>query len=402
MKQCWILLAVLAAALPLRGENLRESWQETHDATIRFWSSPAVIEPAGGYHAWFDAAKKRIAPPRADDNQPLYLQLRILYLNALGFRQAVTPAEQARCQEQYRHGFRYLQQYRDPAGSGLFRTPVAAGAVRPQLQASSQLIGLYMLSEAARATGDPAAAEWAWQLFELLQRDFHDPVHGGYFEFPGRSGRKNVGTLIHSLPALSALQKIHPHPAIQRQIAETLRLIQSGRLLRPDGGAYQEMTGDWQAVARERLLYGHNAQLVWFYLEAVREQGLSPTTSLELAERAAAPVLQHGILPDGTVVTWGGVDDARPVMTETTVWWTQLEVMNMLAALYRASGKIEYRETLRRVARRGAELYREADGLWQLSPPGQRRYFGGHTWKSGMHTVRAMRFLLDAVPDSVW
>ena len=64
------------------------------------------------------------------------------------------------------------------------------------------------------------------------------------------------------------------------------------------------MTADWkpkrtQAAADMQVLYGHNAELVWYVLEAAEMLRIHPDELRPWLKRVSAPIIRHGIIPDG-------------------------------------------------------------------------------------------------------
>ena len=227
---CCLLSAWGLAAEPPTDFSIpsaRHIFENTLNATLKFWTAPEVVDAEGGFHAWFDAEGKRIAPepssPTASEaGKPLLVQLRILYAHAVAIPRTADPVERTRLRHQYDHGFAFLEKYRDP-GTGLFITSVNGGGTpyNPAVQAISQIYAVYILSEVAEEISDHRALELARDTFEKFDRLFHDPVHGGYFEQSERSAaapetlRKSVGSNMHAALALARLLRVDPNGKVR-------------------------------------------------------------------------------------------------------------------------------------------------------------------------------------------
>ena len=421
---CCLLSAWGLAAEPPTDFSIpsaRHIFENTLNATLKFWTAPEVVDAEGGFHAWFDAEGKRIAPepssPTASEaGKPLLVQLRILYAHAVAIPRTADPVERTRLRHQYDHGFAFLEKYRDP-GTGLFITSVNGGGTpyNPAVQAISQIYAVYILSEVAEEISDHRALELARDTFEKFDRLFHDPVHGGYFEQSERSAaapetlRKSVGSNMHAALALARLLRVDPNGKVRERLSELFDILTSDRILYPNGNGHMMMNADWTPVkvsgpSTRQVLYGHNAELVWYLLEAAEMLRISPRSMIPWLKKVSGSIIRYGILPDGTAAIFGpGEGKAEPV--DVIRWWIQAEQMNMLLRLYDVTGETEYYQLFEKVARRTYELLSGPGGVWYggVDPhSGKRYYLGGWSWKSGLHVIRSMRLLnrsLDRLKD---
>lgn len=407
------LAALLPAVQPPTDFSIpsaRKIFEKTRQDTLNFWTRPEVADPAGGYRLWFDADGNACTPnpasPAAPDaGKPLLSELRVLWAHAVAIPCTADPAERARLRRQYEHGFAFLDRYRDPA-TGLFIKAVDENGnpSNRDITAITQAYVVYIMSEIAGEISDRRAFDLAQSTFEKLDQLAHDPEHGGYFEAlrPAANRDKSVGTNLHMALALARLMKVNPTGPARARLAELVGILTSEKLLHPaSGNGYMLMTADWkpkrtQAAADMQVLYGHNAELVWYVLEAAEMLRIHPDELRPWLKRVSAPIIRHGIFPDGKAAIFGPFE-GEPQPVEVPRWWTQLELMNMLLRMYEVTGEAEYYALFEKAARFSyAHLVNPANGVWYGGvnlKTGERFHQGGWAWKSGLHVIRAMRLM---------
>lgn len=410
-----LLTAFAAVAADFTSESFTASggvpiFSGTLDKTLDFWTSEAVIDPAGGYHFWFDADGNRIAPcPKSPDApdaaKPIISHLRVLFAHAVAIPRAADPKKRARLRRQYEHGFAFLLRYRDPQ-TGLFVKALGDGGAPHDrtLSGVSQVYAIMMLSEIYASICDRRALDLAAATFAAFDRAFHDDARGGYVEtLPVQpDAAKGVGTNLHAMLALSRLLKVRPSELCRTRLEEIFALLSSGRTLHDSGHVYMTMTADWKPAANtlppdRQVLYGHSAEMVTYLLEAAKALRVPPETILPTLRKIAAAVIADGIAPDGAVKIYGPID--RPgEATDEPRWWCQLEAMNMLLRLYDVTGEAAYFKRFQQVAAFGyRHLVNPANGVWynKVNLKTGRRYTqGGEDWKSGAHVIQSANFAL--------
>ena len=118
-----------------------------------------------------------------------------------------------------RHGYSFLQSYRDDRHGGWYLTATSEGQPADRRKDTyAHAFVLLALAEYARATGETEPLALATTSFELMQRHLGDPTAGGVFEAAPEGGtpirgarRPNPQTLLLLLPRHSprAIHRSH-------------------------------------------------------------------------------------------------------------------------------------------------------------------------------------------------
>lgn len=419
-----LLLLVAGIACRLLAEDFsissaRRIFEGTLNDTLRFWTAPEVIDPSGGYHTWFDADGKKIAPNPSNPNaseagKPLLVQLRVLYAHAVAIPRTEDAAERSRLRRQYEHGFAFLERYREPK-TGLFVTSLNEQN-RPHdasVRAVTQIYMIYIMSEIASEICDHRAVELAQDTFQKFDRIFHDRQFGGYFEYPaGRSpnrsvvpGWKSVGSNMHCALGFAKMLKVHPSGSVRQRLAELFRILTSDRILHPSGNGYMSMNARWEPVNTDqvpddkKVLYGHNAELVWYLLEAGKVLRVPAQAMIPWMKKVADGVIRNGMTEDGVAAIFGPYEGKSKDCTSVR-WWTQIELMNMLLKLYEVTGEQKYYDLFATVSRCSYRYLPSPSGVWYGAvdlDSGKKYYQGGWSWKAGLHIIRSMRLMNDVL-----
>jgi len=167
----------------------------------------------------------------------------------------------------------------------------------------------------------------------------------------------------------------------------------------PDSGnAYIAYTRDWHGTTSgddpsQQTLYGHNAELVWYMLDALEALGQDATPYLPWLERVTEAVIAGGIGSDGRTCTWGPLV-GEPADRDNVRWWTSTEVLNMLARMFRLTRDARYCQLFDLVARHTfRQFVRAEDGEWYSDvnlADGTKSDGGGDPWFAGLHVTRML------------
>ena len=414
----WIVCSVQAGDFSI--PEARKKFEGTLNDTLRFWTAPEVIEPTGGYHTWFDADGKKIPSTPADpycseSGKPFLVQLRVLYAHAVAIPRAKDAAERTRLRRQYDHGFAFLERYRDPK-TGLFYTSLNEKNLPhdASVRAVSQIYMIYIMSEIASEICDHRAVELAQDTFAKFDRIFHDPRSGGYFEYPaGKTpdpktiapGLKSVGSNMHCALGFAKMLKVHPSGIVRQRLAELFRILTSDKILHPSGNGHMSMNAQWEPLNTDqvpedkKVLYGHNAELVWYLLEAGKMLRIPPESMIPWMKKVSDGVIRNGMTDDGVAAIFGPYEGKSKDCTSVR-WWTQIELMNMLLKLYEVTGEQEYYDRFATVSRCSYRYLPSPSGAWYGAvdlDTGKKYYQGGWSWKAGLHIIRSMRLMNDVL-----
>lgn len=241
----------------------------------------------------------------------------------------------------------------DPEHGGLFWQMDRAG--RPSADRKhhyAQAFGIYGLSEYYRATQEPQALDLARDLFDLLERHAHDPVHGGYTEGSSRAWgaladmrlsekdlncRKSMNTMLHVLEAYTNLLRVWDDARLRDRQRALIEAFQRHIIDHPGGHFKLFFDDDWEPLSQV-VSYGHDIEGSWLLVEAAEVQG-DPSLLERMREssaRLADAVQREGLDPDGSLRHEGGPGGNPGAEKE---WWAQAEGMVGFHNAYQVTGQ---------------------------------------------------------------
>ena len=396
----------------------RADFERSLKGSLAFWTAPRVVNQEGGYNAWYDAELNPMEPAPADplgfdSGRTFIVHLRVLWDHAKAVALCTDPIERERLLRQYEHGFNFIENFRDPA-TGLFRHSIKDDLTPhdPKIIGTNQIYLIYVAAESALLTGDKRAAELAMDTFHRFDKAMHDPIYGGYYERTNREKpsdfEKSPGAMIHIALGYASLYRACPEPIVRERLSEMIDILISDNMLYiPGNNAAVTLTFDHFPILRNAVTpgeytdYGHSAELVWYTLEAAEALGMPPEDFVPWAEKVAEPILKYGIEPCGKVISGGPLVGHRKGVYNAPIWWSHVEMLNFLIKMYELTGKEVYKETFDRVAEYGFKtLVIYPNGEWAsrvFLDTGEVVAFGGKGWKAGLHTIRSMEYVINAL-----
>jgi len=362
---------------------------------LPYWTSPECLS-------------RNDAPSwAAEYGYPIIRLLRLLYVHGVAIERTDDDAERTGIRERYDTLFRdLLSGYRDPADGGWYAATTYDG--RSVLDAKKQTVFyayvVYVMADLSSRISDSRARRLALETFGLMDARAHDAESGGYVERTDRpiedpeNATKQLGTNMHVALALARLQTVAPSDLVRARLRELCDILMAHAIVPESGNAYMAYTRDWHGTTSgdnptQQTLYGHNAELVWYVLDALDALGEDPRRYLPWLERVAEAVISGGIGPDGRTYTWG------PLVGETADrvnvrWWTSTEVLNMLARMYRLTREERYLRLFSRVAHHTFRHFvRADDGQWFSDvnlADGTTADGSGDPWFAGLHVTRML------------
>ena len=267
-------------------------------------------------------------------------------------------------------------------------------------QLYAQAFAIYGLSEFYGATGDDEALKAARNLYQIIEKEYADPVHGGYAEARARdfsvledmtlsehdiNAAKTMNSHLHLLEAYANLYKVWPDEGLRERTVALLDILCT-RIMDPaTGHLHLYFNEDWSVIPGA-FSYGHDIETSWLALEAA-----FIVKDIDVVNRVKPAALQmaraglEGMQPDGSLLYESG-DDSRQ-------WWVEAEnvVGNLwlwkyhgdAAAADRAIACWDYIKT-RLVDREGGEWF------WSCAPDGtpNRTDDKAGFWKCPYHNSR--------------
>jgi mannobiose 2-epimerase len=165
-----------------------------------------------------------------------------------------------------RHGFYFLRDKMwDKKYGGFYNLVARDGAPKSTMkQAYGNAFAIYGLCAYYECSGDTAGLNLAKKAFLWLEKNSHDPIYKGYYQYlnrngshvirtadiPGTSdiGYKDQNSSIHILEALTELYKVWKDPLVKERLQEMLELIRD-TIVTPQGYLQLYFTYDWKPIS---------------------------------------------------------------------------------------------------------------------------------------------------------
>jgi len=388
---------------------------------LPFWTKRFEDKANGGFITHFDEKGN----DSGEDEKSLIAQTRCLYTISSAYRSGYGGNEFARLA---RHGADFLiDKMWDKEHGGFYWMMDRKGNVKIDKKIIyGHSFAIYSLSEYTLATGDMRGIEYAEKVFDLLQKYCVDTMYGGYWEMfqrdwtlcgPGSQGgdRKTLDVHMHLMEAYTALYECTGKEVHRRKLIEDIDLL-INRFIHPEyKTGIPQFFKDWKVApqikfdiiwgwdrfsgdslkknATDNTSYGHNTELAWLLIYALKILKISPDGYSDLLKTIFGHTAENGIDYE-----FGGVYVEGPhaggVYDREKEFWQQAEVLiGMLDAVimfrderYWKAYKSVHRFVFDRMINKGVgEWYplmtRQGKPIWTHM---------SHSWKVNYHTVRSM------------
>ncbi len=368
---------------------------------MRLWTRPDLVDRRnGGFRNAVDAAGK----PLPQKTKPLLAHLRMLYVYAVAIQRAQTAKRRGRLRAVFEEEFGFLtQHFWDKKGGGWYFNLDSRGRPKGRDKRTlGQTYAVYVLAEIARILDDSPARRWALKTFHCIDRGGHDARYGGYLNdwtLPPDStanAGKDPALNFHTLLGLAALVRATGERAARQRALELLGIIPRHFLYDPSGNGWLRLNSDWSAphlppTAHDLTLYGHDAELGWYTLEAEEDLGRPAGERLAWVRRVADAVIRNGFSASGALHVRGRLDDG-PTDHEVH-FWCQTEALVLLARLAAATGDVRYWRWFQKTARwTFTHVAQPGVRPWRLIVTDTGRPvsggFAGAEWRAGFHVTR--------------
>lgn len=406
-------------------EEVRSIKNEAENHLVKellpFWTTRFIDEKNGGFLTHFDENGK----DTGEDEKSLIAQTRCLYTISSAHRNGYGNG----VYERYaRHGADFLiNRMWDKEHGGFYWMMDRKGNVRIDRKIIyGQSFAIYSLSEYTLATGDPRGREYAEKTFDLIQKYCTDTMYGGYWEMfhhdwtlcgPGSQGgdRKTLDVHMHLMEAFTTLYECTGKDVHRRKLLEDIDLL-TQRIIHPvHKTGIPQFFKDWTVApqikfdiiwgwdrfnadstkknATDNTCYGHNAELAWLMIHALKILEKDPKEYSDLFRKIFDHTVNNGIDTE-----YGGVFVEGPhaggVYDMEKEFWQQAEVLIGTLDAILLFGEDRYWNAYtnihrfvfdKMINRKVGEWYplmtREGKPIWTHM---------GHSWKINYHTVRSM------------
>ena len=392
------------------------------DRMLPYWR--LTVDPRGGYRVydpgerWWRAQIKSMIK---GDNQRgqtesvrgLVSQARLLWVfshaHLLGYS-----TSQHDYLKSAAHGYSYLiETMLDRQYGGLYwKTDVNRGVIEPHKLLYGQAMAIYALVEYHRASGLSDPLEHARSLYETVQLEFVDTVHGGWIEhcdrdftpltctgerlpgMPDIVGYKSGDAHLHWMEALTELYAEVQDASVRDSLVETIELLCT-RFYPPSASESCEYRlSDWKPLDTDDLSgvsHGHMIEFAWLLLHA--QQALELPRDWDHFESLLKHSLRYGFDHERGGFYFRG--KANETACDTTkFWWIQAEGLSALTDAVAHFDSDEYDQALTQLADWILSYQiRSDDGVWIASTDrtGQpQNVKKAGEWKAAYHEVRAI------------
>ena len=332
---------------------MKEDYKRVHEHLYRelipFWNRNSVDKQYGGFLTNFDEHGK----PIAMSEKYLNTQCRMIWwFSQLNI---IKPDEDARLKAKQGVDFllKYLWDSKNQGWKWKVKsdgTPLDDGKI-----VYGQSFAIYAMSYYYISTGDSRGLEFAEKTFDLLQKYCADTHYGGYYEnmeadwTPAPGGfsggdRKGLDTHMHLMEAFTSLYKASGKELHRRKLVEIINLI-SEKMVDHEAGSglnqfdlawntlpainikrtwNAEREGEKPADPTETTSYGHNTELVWLTVLALKTAGESVEPYKSVFKKLLDNAVKYGV-----DFEYGGIyrDGLRKggVLVMEKEWWQHTE-----------------------------------------------------------------------------
>ena len=382
-----------------------------YENILRFWMPRSLDERHGGYIVGFDPDGQTTDPV----TKGIVTQARMLWFFSRLARSPVsaTFARRPQLLSAAELGYRFLRQRMWDSEHGGFYWQVdrsGTSVLDSQKHLYGHSFALYALSEYCLLTKREDAIAFATEVFDLLESKAHDKAYGGYIEnfardwSPASSSQpptpgggasfKLANTHMHLLEAMIACYEASCLPLVRDRLLELVTIIGHAVIRTGPIACTDIHEKDWTPRLDrkfDRVVYGHDIEIIYLLMEANRVTGLPDHPYLGLYKALFANALRFGYdRRAGGFFASGPL--GRLANRREKVWWVQAEALTGSLRLYELTSDPLYWDAFESVLD-FVEAY-QVDwnlGEWHehIDRLGRPSGAKAHLWKSAYHNGRA-------------
>ncbi len=337
-------------------------WHHLCEELLPLWHERGLDRERGGFH---DCLTLELEP-RPEPHKRLLVQARQLWV----FSHVARLGGPEFCLGAARHGYRFLQKYRDDRHGGWYLTATPEG--QPANRRKDTYVHAFVLlalTEYARATGESGPLEEAATTFELMQRHLGHPTAGGFYEaaqedWTPLGGARRQNPHMHLLEALLSLHSATGGAGTLEVARDLVALFRDRFFDRGSGALAEHFDEDWRRAEGEPgelVEPGHQFEWVWL-LHAAAE--VDPSLRLKgETEQLFRFADAYGVDREAGGV-YDAIDRDGRVLRAAKRLWPQTEYVQARAARVLAGGGAAEREALEQALAHCFERYVRPGGGW--------------------------------------
>lgn len=332
------------------------------------WYPRIIDQEYGGYLTNFSYDWEQLP------NQDKYLVYQARHIWTLSMLYKNYP-DRSEFLEYANHGFKFLKEKMWDAEAGGFYIIVdQEGNPIPENIHEKRIYGnafaIYALAEYFSVSKNEDALELAKKSFEWIEKNPHDPVYGGYFEFLHRDGSpvlegqefhttlndhvvvglKDYNSSIHILEALTTLYKVWPDDLVRERLEEMFLVVRDIMVTDP-GYLLLYFKADWEHISDDGLdtsdgedlwftnhvTFGHDIETSYLLYEAAEALHIHDEKTMDIIKKLTDHTLMKGwdkknggIFDKGRYIT----ADSLIIIDEKKAWWGEIEAFNSMLLLH--------------------------------------------------------------------
>jgi cellobiose epimerase len=403
-------------------QQLKDDYNKVHshlyNELIPFWDKRAIDKEYGGFLTNFDKAGNEIAMAEKYLNTQCrmiwwFSQLNILTPNDINKNKA-------------KQGVDFLIKYLWDEKNGGWRWKVKkdGSPVDDAKIVYGQSFAIYALSDYFISTGDKRGLEYAEKTFDLLQKYCADTHYGGYYEnlesdwTPSAGGfsggdRKGLDTHMHLMEAFTSLYMASGNEIHKRKLIELIGLIsekmvdhQAGSGLNQFDLAWNslpainikrtwnaEREGEKPADPTETTSYGHNTELVWLMVRALKASGEPVEPYKPMFKLLLDNAVKYGVDFEKGGIYRDGLRKGGALVLEKE-WWQHTESLVGFLEGYELFGDVKYFESFQAIWNFvDTKMINHEVGEWRRLLDREGNVIDGNIgneWKVAYHSGRSM------------
>ena len=291
-------------------------------------------------------------------------------------------------------------------------------AIDQRKQAYAQGFGILALSEYYSAVKNKQALDFAMRLYQLLEKEFYDELHGGYIEALDRKWQpvadlrlsskeandpKTMNTHLHILEPYTNLYKVWPVEKLKISIEKLINVFLQ-KIIDPDSGHFNLFFDLKWHVKSSVISFGHDIEGAWLLHEAV--QVTANKTLLNAIRKASLALVEltikEGMADDSSIFN----ESENKVLDRDKHWWPQAEAMVGLIDAWEIDKKTEYLVHLQKIwGFIKKHLIDDAHGEWFWRVDGSGNVITTEDkagfWKCPYHNSRALMEVIRRIDKRV-
>lgn len=381
--------------------------ENIQNSVWKFWLDHGIDREYGGTIGWLNQEGNPVPP----GTKSLVVEGRTLWTFSEAYRRYPDPAHK----EFAAHNLKFLREKMWDAKRGGFYWMVdREGRVVDDTKLLNPMAYvLEGLAEYALAFHDAQARQEALNLFEVIDRNAHDNVHGGYHlaftadwrwieeyqpgpNASGCHGRKSSDWHLGLLEAFATLYDVTRDPRVGARVEELLSLFVEKMIAKEPGYLIYYFTEDWKPADRDgdstECMYGLDMETSWLVTEAAELMGRRDDADVR---RASLALVDH-TLRDAFDYEHGGIYHDGPVAgppaSKRKEWWQQAEALVGLLNAYQLTANPKYWQAFEKQARFVLDNFTDyKHGEWYSSIDSDGKIDGtkADPWREQYHQTRA-------------